>query len=317
MRRLSFRLFALPALMLALAACNQGTPPPAQPAAPPAAPPPTTPENALRADLVLTRNGDFDGLLRSILPPADYRGWREEWQRARAQQPSPSAAQRAHFANMMQKLTAPGAEDKLLKQFEPRMAQLHAHRAQDLPMLIGILQASGDDLVQNANLSPNQKQQGTQAVATLATWARTADFTDKAKAKQAIAVICTTARKLDVRTLDQWRALTYPQVMARYATGWSGLKQLLKVYGLDLDATFDDATLETLSNDGTHARVRETLVLAGKPIVSEVNLVKQDGHWYDADALAAWRKQHQQPATAASAGPAPGASAGAVGTPAR
>ena len=121
MRRLSFRLFALPALMLALAACNQGAPPPAQPAAPPAAPPPTTPENALRADLVLTRNGDFDGLLRSILPPADYRGWREEWQRARAQQPSPSAAQRAHFANMMQKLTAPGAEDKLLKQFEPRM----------------------------------------------------------------------------------------------------------------------------------------------------------------------------------------------------
>jgi hypothetical protein len=35
-----------------------------------------------------------------------------------------------------------------------------------------------------------------------------------------------------------------------------------------------------------------------------VHLVMQDGHWYDADALAAWRKQHQQPAAASSSDPA-------------
>lgn len=308
MPRLSFRLFALCALPIALAACNRNQ-------SPTVPPPNTTPENAVRADLLLTRNGDFDGLLHSTLPAADYQAWRNEWQHARAQQPAPTPRQRAQFAGMMQKLTAPGAEDRLLKQLQPQIEQLRTHRAQNLPMLIGILQAAGNDLVQNADLSPEQKQQATQAIAVLATWAQRADFADQARAKQAIGVICTTARKLDIQTLDQWRGLDYQQAMARYTAGWNGLKQLLKIYGLDLDATFDNAKLETLSNDGTNARVRETLILAGKPIVTEVHLVMQDGHWYDADALAAWRKQHEQPATAASVAPAASAPARAASAP--
>ncbi|MGN6312630.1 MAG: hypothetical protein ACTHMO_02595 [Rhodanobacteraceae bacterium] len=302
MPRLSFRLFALCALPIALAACNRNQ-------SPTTPPPNTTPENAVRADLVLTRNGDFDGLLRSSLPASDYQAWRNEWQHARARQPAPTPEQQAHFASMMQKLTAPGAEDKLLKQLQPQIEQLRAHRAQNLPMLIGILQAAGNDLVQNADLSPEQKQQATQAVAALAAWAQDADLANQAKAKQAIGVICATARKLDIQTLDQWRALDYQQVMARYTTGWNGLKQLLKIYGLDLDATFDNAKLETLGNDDTNARVRETLILAGKPIVTEAHLVMQGGHWYDADALAAWRKQHKQPATASSVAPTTASSA--------
>ncbi len=247
MLRPGLRLFALGTLALVLAACNRN-PSPTTP------PPSTTPENAVRAGLVLTRNGDFDGLLRSTLPPADYQAWRDEWQRARSQQPAPTPEQRAHFAQLMRELTAPGAEEKLLKQVQPQLDQLRTHRAQNLPMLLGILQAAGNDLVQNAGLSPNQKQQATQTVAALAAWAQHADLADQAKAKQAIGVICATARKLNLQTLDQWRALEYPQVMARYATGWDGLKQSLRVYCLDLGATFENAKLETLSEDGTNAR---------------------------------------------------------------
>lgn len=308
MPRLSLRLFA-PALVLTLAACHGNN------SAPPVAPSNTTPENAVRADLVFTRNGDFDGLLRSELPASDYQAWRGEWQRARARQPAPTPEQRAHFVQVMQKLTAPGAEDQLFKQLQPQLAQLRTHRAQNLPMLVGILQAAANDVVQNADLSPAQRQQATQSVAALAAWAQTADFTDEAKAKQAIAVICATARKLDIHTLDQWRALDYPQVMTRYAIGWNGLKQLLKVYGLDLDATFENAKLETLSEDATHARVRETLILAGKPIASEAHLLMQDGHWYDADALAAWRKQHREPAATSAIAPAGSAPAKASSAP--
>jgi hypothetical protein len=286
--------FAFTAL-LALAACNRNR----EPVAPPA----TTPEGAVRASLVLTRNGDFDGLLRSTLPNADYEAWRAGWESARAKQPPPTPQQREQFAQMMQKLTEPGAEDKLYKQLQPQLADLRAHRAQNLPMLIGILQAAGNNIVANAaGLSPAQKQQATEAIQALADWAQSADFTDDNKAEQAIAVVCDIARKLDLKTLDQARALSYEQTMAGYRIGWSGLKQLLKIYGLDLDASFDQAKLETLGNDGKHARVRETFTLAGKPIVSEINLVMQNGHWYDADRLAAWRaKQQSQAASAPSA----------------
>jgi len=286
--------FALTALLL-LAACNRNS----EPVAPPA----TTPEGAVRASLVLTRNGDFDGLLRSTLPDADYKAWRAEWERARAKQPPPTPQQREQFAQMMQKLMEAGAENKLYKQLQPQLADLRVHRAQNLPMLIGILQAAGNNIVANAaGLSPGQKQQATEAIQALADWAQSADFTGDNKAKQAIAVVCDTARKLDLKTLDQARALSYEQTMADYRIGWSGLKQLLKIYGLDLDASFDQTKLETLNNDGTRARVRETFTLAGKPIVSEINLVMQNGHWYDADRLAAWRaKQQSQAASASSA----------------
>ncbi|MGH8164986.1 MAG: hypothetical protein ACREP1_11705 [Rhodanobacteraceae bacterium] len=279
----SFSIVLLTAL-LGLAACHRE----------PAAPPNTTPEGAVRADLVLTRNGDFDGLLRSTLPIADYQAWRKEWEQAKGQQPAPTAQQRAQFAQMMQKLTEPGAEDKLYKQLQPQLADFRKQHAKDMPMLIGILQAAGNNIVQNsAELSASQKQQATEALTALAAWAQTADFTDAAKAKQAIGVICDTARKLDLKTLDQLRVLDYAQTMKKYGEGWDGLKHLLKIYGLDLDASFDGARVETLSHDAAHARVRETFVLAGKPIVSEVNLVRQGGHWYDADRLAAWRKRHE------------------------
>lgn len=282
--------------LLALAACNRNR----EPVAPPA----TTPEGAVRAALVLTRNGDFDGLMRSTLPDADYKAWRAEWERARAKQPPPTPQQRAQFAQMMQKLTEPGAEDKLYKQLQPQLADLRAHRTQNLPMLIGILQAAGNNVVANAGgLSAAQKQQATEAVQALADWAQQhADFADEAKAKEAIAVVCDTARKLDLKTLDQARALNYEQTMAGYRAAWDGLKRLLKVYGLDLDASFDQAKLETLGNDGSHARVRETFTLAGKAIVSKIDLVMQNGHWYDADRLAAWRAKQQSPGTSGSAG---------------
>ena len=301
MHRRSLHIGWLFIALLALAACNRN----GEPAAPPA----TTPEGAVRAALVLTRNGDFDGLLHSTLPDADYKAWRAEWESARAKQPPPTPQQRAQFAQMMQKLTETGAEEKLYRQLQPQLADLRAHRAQSLPMLIGILQAAGNNVVANAGgLSSAQKQQATEAIQAIADWAQHADFSDEGKAKQAIAVVCDTARTLDLKTLDQARALDYAQTMARYRIAWDGLKKLLEIYGLDLDASFDQVKLETLGNDGKRARVRETFTLAGKPIVREINLVKQDGHWYDADRLAAWRTRHASGADTAMP-PAPSATA--------
>ncbi len=299
MHRRSLHIGLVLAALLALAACQRE----------PAPPPATTPEGAVRASLVLTRNGDFDGLLRSTLPDADYKAWRAEWEQARAKQPPPSPQQSAQFAQMMRKLTEPGAEDKLYKQLQPQLADLRAHRDQNLPMLIGLLQAAGNNVVANAGgLSSAQRQQATEAIQILADWARTVDWSNEDKARRAITVVCDTARKLDLKTLDQARALSYEQTMEDYKIGWEGLKKLLKIYGLDLDASFDQAKVETLSNDGEHARVRETFTLAGKPIVGEVNLVMQNGHWYDADRLAAWRVRHGQAAAGASTAAPPPAS---------
>ena len=289
-------------LLLALAACNRS--------AEPVAPPSTTPDGAVRAGLVLTRNGDFDGLLRSTLPDADYKAWRAEWAQARAKQPPPTAQQRAQFAQTMQKLTEAGAEDKLYKQLQPRLADLRAHRDRDLPMLVGILQAAGSNVVADAGgLSPSQKQQASAAIEALAAWARGADFTDADKAKQAIIVVCATARQLDLKTLDQARALDYTQSMARYRTAWNGLKALLKIYGLDLDASFDAGQGGDACQRWPRARAcAKPSCWQASRSSAKSHLVMQGGHWYDADRLAAWRAGHLATASGAARPPAPAAS---------
>lgn len=282
-------------LLAGLAACHR----PATPAALV-----STPIGSVQAGLNAIRNGDFDGLMRAELPPVDYQAWRADWQKARAAEPAPSAEDRQKFADLMQKLTAPGAEERLHAQIKPALEQFHARRSQDAPMLIGILQAAGQNVVNTtAGLSASQKQAAAQALDALAAWAQRTDFSDDAKSRKAIAALCATARQLDLKTLDQARALDYTATMQKYGEAWNGLKPLLKVYGLDVDASFDSVKLETLSDDGQHARVRETFDFAGQPIVVETSLIKQGDHWYDADRLAAWhaRQAAAQPAPATSA----------------
>jgi hypothetical protein len=295
-------------LALVLAACHPGPPEP---------PPNTTPDGAVLASIVLTRKGDFDGLMRNLLPPNDYGIWRREWDRARTHPPQATPAKRSEFAQTMRMLTAPDAEQTVLEKIRPELADLRTRRGQQLPVLGAILQASGRQVISGAHgLAAGQKQMAEQALAALTGWMQGVDFGDENHARQAIGVLCDTARKLDVKTLDQWRALDYAQAMQRYGAAWRGLVAVLKVYGLDLDASLGAANVETLSSDGSHARVQVTLTLAGKAITGQWQMVKVGNAWYDAEQLAAWRKRHPpKPAPAASATATPPAAPATVANP--
>ncbi len=293
------------ALVILVAACHRGPPPP---------PANVTPDGAVFASLDLTRQGDFDGLMQSLLPPADYRVWRSEWETARTQAPAATPAQRRQFEQAMQMLTQPGAEGKLYRLLEPELATLRKQRGQQLPILTGILQAAGQQVIAGSDeFGAGQKQMATQALNALIAWLQSADLGDDAKARQAIGMVCTTARKLNVQTLEQWRALDYAQAMQRYGIAWKGLLSLLKLYGLDLDASLGAARVETLSDDGSHALVQVTLTLAGRPVTGQWHMLKVGNAWYDAERLAAWRKRH--PAPPASSSPAQPASAASGAQP--
>src|SRR6185437_14591163 len=88
------------ACALVLAACHHAPPPPSN----------ATPEKAVATSLRLTATGDFDGLMKNRLPPADYTRWRSEWDAAHARPGATSAMQDQQFAQIMRMLTEPGAE---------------------------------------------------------------------------------------------------------------------------------------------------------------------------------------------------------------
>jgi len=165
-----------------------------------------------------------------------------------------------------------------------------------------------------------QKKQANDVLDVVVPWAQQQSWFDQAKARQAIATLVATARKLDIKHADQLRALDFDTAMQKYSTGYLGLRDVLAIYGLSLDQALDSVKVTTLENAYGYARVKIDYVLLGKPLSTESTLMQQDGRWYSEDLLKNVRDAHQRlsmPAVAASAPmPAAAASAHAATAPA-
>ncbi len=255
----------------------------------------STPEAALQASIDLVKAGDFNGLWKHALPPADYANMRADWGR-HLQQPEPiSAEDRAKFDETMHKLTEPDAETKLYAELQPKLAAMEQKYKDQLPVLISVGQAvvkSG--IAQNQTLGVTQKAQADSVIDVLAPWAQQTPWFDQAKAKQAVGVAVATARKLDLKSPEQLRTMDFDTAMAKYATGYAGLKQLVAIYGLSVDDTLNSIKLTPVSNANGHAVVKVDYTLLGKPLSTESKLVQQDGRWYSEDVLESARKSHRE-----------------------
>lgn len=284
----------LPALLLlTLAACGNDS----NTAATAAVADTSSPQDAVMTSVALLKNNDIDGLLHASLPPAEYKAMREEWS-TRADEPI-TDEDRAKFAEQMQRLTAPGAEEALFAQLQPMLAAFDTTYKAQLPMYIGMGQTMAATAINKSEeLSPEQKQQAMDVIGAIANWGMTTNWSDPATAKQAISIVTDTARSLDLGTLDQVQALTYEQAMPKLATSMAGVKQVLAVYGFDVNAALDSVTAKTVSNEGNNAVVEYSYTLLGKPVTGSTKLVQRDGHWYNKDMLEQIEKELAKAASA-------------------
>ena len=261
-----------------------------------------TPARTVLATLQLVKQGRLDELFKHVLPPAEYQRMRAEWKARHAQMKQVSDADRKKFAEGMSHLTAPDADQQIWARIQPRLAQMDKQAKARLPLMIGMGQIMLDTQIGNARqLTPDQKKQATGVVDAVGAWAQKIDWTDAGHIKQVIGVVTSTARKLDLKTLDQAVGMNYDQAMQKYTVVWNGLKQAFDVYGLSLDKTLDSATAKTLDSDAHTATVRVDYTLLGQPQHVTVDLVKIDNRWYDKDLLDHWRQAtgEDRPAPAA------------------
>ncbi|WP_108470519.1 hypothetical protein [Rhodanobacter thiooxydans] len=268
----------------------------------------STPEAALQASIELLKAGDFDALWKHALPPADYANMRADWSLQQRDLRPLTAEDRTRFNETMQKLTGPDAENRLYAELQPQLAAMERQYKDQLPVLISV----GDAMLKSAvaqshTLSETQKTQAGSVIDVLLPWAQQTPWFDPARAKQAVGVAVATARKLDLKSPEQLRALDFDATMGKYAVGWGGLKQLLAIYGLSVDDTLNSVKLTPLSNSNGHAVVKVDYTLLGKPLSAETALLQENGRWYSEDLLRNARQSHRQlqqqaaPASAASA----------------
>lgn len=277
-----------------------------------------TPEESVQQSIALIKTGDFAGFWKHALPPADYDTLRADWTRPRPDEHPLTPEDRADFVKTMQQLTAPDAETKLYAVAKPKLAQLQAQYQDQVPVMLGIFQAiAATGVSQSKDLTNPQKQQATEVINVLAPWAQTVPWFDQARAKRIVSIAVDTARKLDLKTPEQLKAMDFDTAMQKYSIGFLGIKQALTVYGLSLDDTFDSVKVTAEESRNGHAHVKIDYTLLGKPLSTQSDLIQQDGRWYSEDVLQNVREAHRRllapPAPAGSAG-AP-AIAASVSTP--
>lgn len=293
---------------LTLAAC-QGKDDPSQPGG-------STPEAAVQTSIDLFQSGNFNGLWRHALPPADYATLRADWGRHSQGQLPITAEDRAHFNETLQLLTGPDAENKLYAELQPKLAAMETQYKDQIPVLISVGAALAKNAVtQNKSLSTEQKTQAGAALDVLAPWAQQAPWFDQARAKQSVGIAVTAARKLDLKSPEQLRSMDFDTAMGKYSIGYGALKQVLAIYGLSVDDTLSSVKLTPIDNSHGHARVKVDYTLLGKPLSSQSSQVLVDGRWYSEDMINNVRQAHQQLSEPARAASSTAASSSSVSGP--
>lgn len=291
------------ALAAAVAACGKKEETAPTAATPAPAAPTVTPDASVLAAVRALRGNDLNAFFLAALPPSEVIKIKSDWASKMNEDPI-TDEDRKKFTEQMTKLTAPGAEDKLYAEAEPQLKKLEAQAAQ-IPMMIamgqGFLQSA---IQQNQDLTDEQKKQSAALVDAAAKWAQGVKFTDPALAKAAIAAVSKTARDLNLKSLDEVRALNYDQGMAKAGLAIAGAKQIAGVYGLKIDQWLDSVKAETVSTTGDTAKVKVTYTAFDQPFTTESELVKVDGKWYGKQAIEKWQKEQAADAAAAANPPA-------------
>lgn len=255
---------------------------------------PTTPDGAVAASIAALRSNNVGALMESAMPPAALAKLKAEWQGNMNKDPV-TDQQRKDFAENMAKLTAPDAEAKMYAEIEPKLKEFDEKSAQQMPMMIAMGQGFAQSTIkQSKDLNDQQKEQAEKLLDATAKWAQSTKFTDPALVKGAIAVICKTARELNMKTIDEARALSFDQGMQKAGIVIGGVKQVLAVYGLDVNKALDSVKVTPVSTTGDNAKVTVAYTAFDQPFSAEADMAKVDGKWYGKHAIEQWKKAQEK-----------------------
>jgi hypothetical protein len=270
----------------------------------------TPPEVAVREAVDLLARGDFQGFWQHALPPADYAHLRADWPRREGLLED---VDRRRLDAALRQLSTKDADGRLWTAVRPFVLHYERDYKDEMPLTVGILQSMAITAIGSArSLTTTQKDLARDAVLALAPWAQTAPWGDATLAREGIAIATGAGRQLAIPAAGE--PADFATSMHNQAVGWQALRRIAALYALPLDDMFASATTESLETTDGSARVRVHYLLLDKPLSIDISLLREDGHWYDRDLLAAVRATHDDLARAPAAASAPAASAS---TPAR
>ena len=238
-----------------------------------------TPEGSVQAGAEALGKGDLRAFVLSQVPPKDLDKLRADWKAQAAKPVDPTEAKR--FSEQMATFTDADAVDKMMQEFEPKLAEFDREGAAQMPMLIGMITGMAQaSIQQNKDLDAAGKAQAMQMVNALTRWVSGAKFTDRAKVRASIEALTGAARGSKVRTLAQMQALPFDAALDEYSRAFRAFKAVLANYGLPLDPVFGSVKTKVLSKTDSTAKVRVSYRMLETDFTHDLDMVKVDDRWY-------------------------------------
>ncbi len=281
-----FRAFALAAVLVLLSGCNKDKDVDVPSASPQVARIATgSPEAAITANAALLKAGDFASLMQNSLPPDKFVQFKDEWTKQKDDEPV-TEEDRQKFATLMTQLTATDAEAKLYAEAGPKLKALEQQYQSQVPVYVNMARGFAQNMAeQSQDLSESEKRQSVDAINAIGDWALTAKFADQELLKQSIAIAVATARSLQLKSIDEVRAMDFDTAMKKGQIAFLGVKKILGLYGLSIDDSLDSVKPTLVSSTADTAKVKVDFNLLGKAMSTETDMVRQDGRWYSKDTI--------------------------------
>lgn len=231
------------------------------------------------------REPDMARYRELTLPPRQRAALERQWPVIRKKLALDQKEQ-ASFNKLLVRFTEPQAEAHLQRDLNAKIKPLKSEIDNKWPLM----QASLTLLLQgwistNNQLSQAEKDHGKALVHAVIAQMPPEWLQDKDLRRRAFEQMVATARSVEVRDYQQVNELDYLQFHDKLSIFIAGLKELGKVYGLDWNASQDKLEINVLQQSGNRTKVQFRYPLGQKWVEFTMDLIEQDGQWYDASTV--------------------------------
>lgn len=239
-----------------------------------------SPEAAVLSGVEALKDNDVKAFLKSSMHPDTFAKLETEFQEGREE--AMAQADDDEYNAMMAKLTADDAAETLFAELQPQLQQV----APQLPFMVGMIRGMGGSAIaQQEDLSDVEKENARKALEAVGTWAEQADLASEENLKRAIEETVELARDLDLDTMDDVRALSFDQMLGKANIVLAGVKDIVGVYGLDVDAILGSVETKTLNQTEDAADLEVKFDFLGQEFTTKAPMVKTGQGWYAKGSL--------------------------------
>lgn len=238
-----------------------------------------TPVEQINLLVSALKQNDVKTLMALSVPADDFAQMRSKYETE--QKKTLTDEDRKNFDDGVGKLLADDGVDSVMKESEPKLAEMKTN----LPMVLGFGVAMAQAGIQkNEDMTPAQKEQVTLLLNNAQSWAMKTDLADPARLRAALTAVRSALVASGIKSADDARKLSFDQAMEKGKFAMQGIKGALVAYDLDLDKALASIKPELLEQNGDSATVRVNYTLFDAPMTIETNMVQKNGRWISEEA---------------------------------